>query len=203
MDRIIEGYRRFREAAWPERRETYERLAQHGQAPHTMIIACSDSRVEPAVIFGAGPGELFIIRNVANLVPPYAPDGASHATSAALEFGVRVLQVRNLVVMGHAMCGGIAALLKGLPYSVGEFLEPWMRNAEEARERALSDASVDPQKACELEAIKLSLDNLLTFPWIREQVTAERLALHGAIFDIRSGELSTLQADGTFVPVEP
>jgi carbonic anhydrase len=203
MDRIIEGYRRFRASAWPERRATYERLAQQGQAPHTMIVACSDSRVEPAVIFGAGPGELFIIRNVANLIPAYAPDGASHATSAALEFGVRVLQVRNLVIMGHAMCGGIAALLKGLPYSVGEFLEPWMRNAEEARERALSDASVDPQKACELEAIKLSLDNLLTFPWIREQVEAERLLLHGAIFDIRSGELSMLQGDGTFSPVEP
>ena len=203
MDRIIEGYRRFRAASWPERRATYERLALHGQAPHTMIVACSDSRVEPAVILGAGPGELFIIRNVANLVPAYAPDGASHATSAALEFGVRVLQVRNLVVMGHAMCGGIAALLKGLPYSVGEFLEPWMRNAEEARERALSDASVDPQKACELEAIKLSLDNLLTFPWVRDQVEAEKLALHGAIFDIRSGELSMLQADGTFKPVEP
>jgi carbonic anhydrase len=203
MDRIIEGYRRFRTAAWPERRETYERLAQQGQAPHTMIVACSDSRVEPAVIFGAGPGELFIVRNVANLIPAYAPDGASHATSAALEFGVRVLQVRNLMVLGHAMCGGIAALLEGLPYSVGEFLEPWMRNAEEARERALSDASVDPQRACELEAIKLSLDNLLTFPWIREQVAAERLALHGAIFDIRSGELSMLQADGSFSPVEP
>jgi carbonic anhydrase len=203
MDRIIEGYRRFRTAAWPERRATYERLAEHGQAPHTMIVACSDSRVEPAVIFGAGPGELFIVRNVANLVPAYAPDGASHATSAALEFGVRVLEVRHLMVLGHAMCGGIAALLKGLPYAMGEFLEPWMRNAEDARERALADASVDPQAACEREAIKLSLDNLLTFPWVRERVFEEQLALHGAIFDIRSGELSLLQGDGQFTPVEP
>ena len=203
MDRIIEGYRRFREVAWPERRATYEHLARQGQAPHTMVVACSDSRVEPAVIFSAGPGELFIVRNVANLVPPYAPDRASHATSAALEFGVRMLQVRHLMVLGHAMCGGITALLDGLPYSVGEFLEPWMHNAEEARERALADSSADPQAACEREAIKLSLENLLTFPWIRDQVEAERLALHGAIFDIRSGELSVLRAGGDFSPVEP
>jgi carbonic anhydrase len=202
LEQIIEGYRRFRAAEWPERRATYETLARHGQAPHSMIIACSDSRVEPAVIFGAGPGELFIVRNVANLVPPYAPDGASHATSAALEFGVRVLQVKHLIVLGHAMCGGIAALLKGLPYPVGEFLEPWMRNAEEARQRALADASVDAQTACELEAVKLSLDNLITFPWIRERVSDEALVLHGATFDIRSGILAILQPDGRFAAVE-
>jgi carbonic anhydrase len=154
------------------------------------------------VIFGAAPGELFIIRNVANLIPPYAPDGASHATSAALEFGVRVLQVKHLVVLGHAMCGGITALLKGLPYPAGEFLGPWMHNAEQALDNAFADATVDPQTACELEAVKLSLSNLLTFPWIRERVSSEELRLHGATFDIRSGVLSVLQPDGRFTPAE-
>jgi carbonic anhydrase len=201
MDRLIEGYRGFRSNAWPERRATYEALARNGQAPDAMVIACSDSRVEPAVIFGAAPGELFIVRNVANLVPPYAPDGASHATSAALEFGVRILRVKHLIVMGHAMCGGITALRKGLPYPVGEFLDPWMRNAQQAMENAYADATVDAQTACELEAVKLSLSNLLTFPWIRERVSDETLRLHGATFDIRSGELSVLQSDGRFAPV--
>jgi carbonic anhydrase len=202
MDILLDGYRRFRSHQWPERRATYETLARDGQSPHALVIACSDSRVEPAVIFGAAPGEMFIIRNVANLVPPYAPDGASHATSAALEFGVRVLQVPHLIVLGHAMCGGIGALLRGLPFPVGEFLEPWMRNANDAMERALADATADPQTACELEAVKLSLSNLLTFPWIRERVFAEQLQLHGATFDIRSGELSLLQANGQFEAVE-
>jgi carbonic anhydrase len=201
MERLIQGYRRFRTGQWPERRATYETLARDGQAPEAMVIACSDSRVEPAVIFGAAPGELFIVRNVANLVPPYAPDGASHATSAALEFGVRVLQVQHLIILGHAMCGGIKALLNGLPYPVGEFLEPWMRNAQAAMENAFADATVDVQTACELEAVKLSLTNLLTFPWIRERVSDETLRLHGATFDIRSGVLSVLQPDGRFTPV--
>jgi carbonic anhydrase len=201
MERLIEGYRSFRIRQWPERRATYEALARDGQAPEALVIACSDSRVEPAVIFGAAPGELFIVRNVANLVPPYAPDGASHATSAALEFGVRVLQVKHLIVMGHAMCGGIKALLNGLPYPVGEFLDPWMRNAQQAMENAFADASVDAQTACELEAVKLSLSNLLTFPWIRERVSDETLRLHGATFDIRSGVLSVLKPDGRFTAV--
>jgi carbonic anhydrase len=201
MDDLIEGYRRFRNREWHERHATYQALARDGQAPKAMVVACSDSRVDPAMIFGAGPGELFIVRNVANLVPPYAPDGASHATSAALEFGVRVLQVQHLIVLGHAMCGGIAALRKGLPYPIGEFLEPWMRNAQEAMDRALADATADAQTACELEAVKLSLSNLITFPWIRERVSDEQLRLHGATFDIRSGVLSILQPDGQFAPV--
>jgi carbonic anhydrase len=202
MEHLIEGYRRFRSDQWPERRATYQTLAREGQSPEAVVIACSDSRVEPAVIFGAAPGELFIIRNVANLVPPYAPDGASHATSAALEFGVRVLQVNHLVVLGHAMCGGITALLKGVPFPAGEFLAPWMRNAEQAMDNAFADATVDPQTACELEAVKLSLSNLLTFPWIRERVSNEQLRLHGATFDIRSGVLSILGDDGRFAPAQ-
>src|SRR3972149_3358165 len=164
MERVIEGYRRFRATQWPERRATFEALAHHGQSPGAMVIACSDSRIDPAMIFGAGPGELFVIRNVANLVPPYAPDAEPHATSAALEFAVRGLEVPDVIVMGHAMCGGIRALLEGAPDPVGDFLGPWMRIAEPAKQKALSSAPVDRQTACEREALKLSLENLLTFP---------------------------------------
>ena len=152
------------------------------------------------MIFAAGPGELFVIRNVANLVPPYAPDAEPHATSAALEFAVRSLKVADVIVMGHAMCGGIRLLLDGPSPPVGEFLGPWMQIAEPAKRRILACNPVDPQTACEQEAIKLSLENLLTFPWIAERVNEDRLHLHGATFDIRSGVLSVLQGDGRFAP---
>ena len=201
MERLIEGYRRFHATQWPERRATFEALAQHGQSPWAMVIACSDSRIDPAVIFAAGPGELFVIRNVANLVPPYAPDAEPHATSAALEFAIRGLEIPDVIVMGHAMCGGIRALLEGSPHPVGDFLGPWMRIAEPAKQRALACTAADRQTVCEEEAVKVSLENLLTFPWIAERVNSARLRLHGAIFDIRPGVLSVLQADGRFVPV--
>ncbi len=201
MDDLIAGYRRFRETQWPERRATFESLAQAGQSPRALVVACSDSRVDPAMIFAAGPGELFVVRNVANLVPPYAPDSRAHATSAALEFGVRVLEVPHLVVMGHAMCGGIRALLEGAPSEASDFLPPWMRIAEPARRRTLECRPADPQATCEREGVKLSLQNLLTFPWIAERVDAGRLRLHGAIFDIRTGELAFLGAGGEFAAV--
>src|SRR5271170_8500669 len=138
MDRLIAGYRRFRAEQWPERQVVFEHLADGGQSPRTMVIACSDSRVDPTMIFGAEPGELFVSRNVANLVPPYEPDSAFHATSAALEFAVRVLQVENLIVMGHAMCGGIRALLSSTQDPGGDFLAQWMRIAEPARQRVVA-----------------------------------------------------------------
>jgi carbonic anhydrase len=166
-----------------------------------MVVACSDSRVDPTMIFNAEPGELFILRNVANLVPPYEPDSAFHATSAALEFAVRVLEVSDLIVMGHAMCGGIRVLLEGAPDPAGDFLLPWMRIAEPAKRRVLQRASADPQSDCEQESVRLSLENLLTFPWIADRVAEHRLQLTGTIFDIRSGVLALLQADGAFVPV--
>jgi carbonic anhydrase len=200
MDRLIAGYRRFRAEQWPERRAVFERLADGGQAPKTMVIACSDSRVDPTMIFGAEPGELFVLRNVANLVPPYEPDSAFHATSAALEFAVRVLEVETLIVMGHAMCGGIKVLVEGAPDPAGDFLVPWMRIAEPAKQRALARAPVDVITACEQEAIKLSLEHLLTFPWIADRVSAGRLRLTGMSFDIRSGVLTVLGPDGVFRP---
>lgn len=200
MEHLLDGYRRFRATDWPERRARFEALARHGQSPQATVIACSDSRVDPAMIFGAGPGEIFTIRNIAGLVPPYEPDGQFHGTSAALEFAVRVLKTPDLIVLGHAMCGGIRALLEGAPPPTGDFLSPWMRLAEPAKRRALACEPADPQTACELEAIKLSLENLLTFPWVAERVDSGRLRLHGATFGIRSGILSILQADGSFAP---
>lgn len=113
MDELLDGYRRFRSEVWPSERARYEQLARRGQRPKTLIVACSDSRVDPQTVFDAAPGELFVVRNVAGLVPPYSPDGVYHGTSAALEFGVRVLKVENIVVLGHAQCGGVAAMVQG------------------------------------------------------------------------------------------
>lgn len=202
MQRLIEGYRQFRAQRWPERRAVFERLAHAGQSPRTMVVACCDSRVDPTMIFSAEPGELFVLRNVANLVPPYEPDSGFHAASAALEFAVRVLEVSNLIIMGHAMCGGISVLLEGAPGTAGDFLLPWMRIAEPARRRVMERGSADPQSDCERESVRLSLENLLTFPWLAERVAQQRLQLAGTIFDIRSGVLWLLQSDGSFAPVE-
>ncbi len=200
MQHLLDGYREFRDTIWPERRARYEELAARGQRPRAMVIACSDSRVDPAVIFGVGPGELFVVRNVANLVPPYSPDSAYHGTSAALEFGVTVLEVADLIVLGHGMCGGIRALLDP-SLAPPDFVAPWMSIARAARERVLQCMPVEQaQTACEHEAVKLSLENLMTFPWIAERVADGRLRLHGGSFDIRFGVLELLQSDGSFAP---
>lgn len=201
MDRFIEGYRRFRAGQWPERRATFETLAHQGQSPPAMVIACSDSRVDPAMIFSTAPGDMFIIRNVANLVPAYHPDAEPHATSAALEFAVRSLGVRDLIVLGHAMCGGIHALLTGSPGPDSDFLGPWMKIAEPARQVAMQCEPAERQVVCEHEAVKVSLRNLMTFPWIASRVADRSLNLHGAMFGIQSGVLSILQPDGRFVAV--
>ncbi len=204
MDLLIDGYRRFRETQWPERRRLFEVLADHGQQPRAMVVSCADSRVDPAMIFDTRPGEMFVVRNVASLVPPYAPDSAYHGTSAALEFGIRVLKVPDLMVMGHAMCGGVTALLDGVPAVTADFVGPWIEIARRARTAALRcDDPVRRQLLGEQEAVKVSLDNLMTFPWIAERVEVGLLALHGLHFDIRSGQLSRLGADGTFSIVEP
>ncbi len=137
MKTLLAGYRRFRAHGWPAQREALESLARNGQSPKTLVIGCIDSRVDPAMIFDAAPGELLTVRNVANLVPPYAPDLAYHGTSAALEFGVRVLEVQHVMVLGHGLCGGVRALLEGAPDNAHEFVEPWMSMAGSARRRAL------------------------------------------------------------------
>ena len=199
MKRLIAGYQRFRANSWPEQRRVFESLAQNGQSPESLVVTCVDSRVDPAMIFNAGPGEMLTVRNVANLVPPYAPDAAYHGTSAALEFGVRVMKVRHLIVLGHGLCGGVQSLLEDLPGDEHEFVAHWMSIARPARERALEFGTpAERQLRCEHEVVKISLANLMTFPWVAERVAAGNLALHGAWFDIRSGELRILQPDGTF-----
>ncbi|SRR5579871_1616797 len=199
MEKLIAGYRSFRSKNWVEHRALFESLAENGQRPQALVIACVDSRVDPAMIFDSAPGTVLTVRNVANLVPPYAPDHAYHGTSAALEFGVRVLEVRDLIVLGHSSCGGVQALLNGAPEKGRDFIAPWMELARPALERA-SQVAAGPERdeSCEQEVVKVSLANLLTFPWIAERVAGKNLKLHGAWFDIRGGVLKLLQADQTF-----
>lgn len=202
MESLIAGYRRFRANGWPERRRLFESLAAGGQHPKALVVACVDSRVDPMMIFDAAPGEILTIRNVANLVPPYVPQNPFQGTSAALEFGVCVLKVPHVVVLGHGLCGGVQALLEGAPEGARDFVVPWMSLAQQARDRALRcDSSEQRQQCCEHEVVKVSLANLMTFPWIAERVGAGQLALHGAWFAIRSGVLATLRPDGSFLPV--
>lgn len=198
MDELIAGYRRFRAGVWADRRRQFETLAAQGQRPRVMVIACADSRVDPAMLFDAGPGEIFALRNVANLVPPYQPDGSLHGTSAAVEFAVRGLGVGAILVLGHGMCSGIAALLGGVQAPMGEFLGPWIGIAASARNRVLRCAPADPQLECEHEAVRVSLDNLMSFPFVAERVLDGRLALLGGHFDIRTGTLALLGRDGAF-----
>lgn len=204
MDALIEGYHRFRETAWPEHRALFRKLVRNGQAPLAMVVACSDSRVDPQMIFGAGPGELFVVRNVAALVPPYAPDSEYHGTSAAIEFGVRSLGVTDLIVMGHGQCGGIRALLQEPEErQVGDFVSSWIGMAQRARERTLvcERAPEEQQQVCEHEAVKVSIENLMTFPWVRSRVEEGTLRLRGAWFAIESGKLMLLGPDGAFAAV--
>lgn len=203
MDHLIEGYRRFRSSTWAREQKRFEALARHGQRPRVMIVACSDSRADPQMIFDAAPGELFVVRNVANLVPPYNPDSAYHGTSAAIEFGVKALKVEDVIILGHALCGGVRALLEGEPGEATDFVNPWMAIAATARERAIKAPEPDRQRVCEHETVRLSLTNLRAFPWIRDAVAANTLRIHGFYFDIRSGVLMRLGADGTFAPVAP
>jgi carbonic anhydrase len=201
MDDLIAGYRRFRTSTWQTERSRFEALSRLGQQPRALIIACSDSRTDPQMVFNARPGELFVVRNVANIVPPYGPDDHPHGVSSAIEFAVRSLKVREIVVLGHAMCGGIQALLNGAPREVSDFVGQWVSIAEPARELALKAPPELQQRVCELEAVRLSLANLLTFPWIKDAVEAGHITLHGCFFDIRSGVLERLGDDGVFQPI--
>lgn len=200
---LIEGYRRFREGRLEAERARYQKLAEAGQRPRTMIVGCCDSRAAPETIFDAGPGELFVVRNVANLVPPYAPDDDYHGTSAALEFAVQVLEVETILVLGHGRCGGIqAALSPGAPaLSPGDFIGRWMSLAERAARELDREGGggEDRQTALERHSVRLSIENLRTFPFVAERERAGRIALHGAWFDIALGELWTLdQTTGVY-----
>ena len=199
MDELIEGYRKFRAETWPAEHARYEALAHWGQSPETMILACSDSRADPQTIFAAVPGELFVLRNVAAIAPPYQPDSPGyHGASAAIEFGVRVLRVSRLVVMGHAQCGGVRALVYGPPPQARDFVASWVEIGKPALEACGASPSLADVEAA---VVRLSMQNLMTFPWIAEAAAAGRLSLQGYMFDIHTGVLTRVTADGV-EPVE-
>ncbi|MBO9100374.1 MULTISPECIES: carbonic anhydrase [Rhizobium] len=202
---LIDGYNSFMGGRYVDERERYRSLAEQGQSPSTMVIACSDSRAAPETIFDAGPGEMFVIRNVANIVPPYEPDGNFHATSAALEFAVQALKIKNIVVMGHGRCGGIRAALdpSSEPLSPGDFIGRWMSLVSTAAEQIQNNDMMtqgERQTALERVSIRNSIANLRSFPDIRELEKEGQLQLHGAWFDISTGELWVMDGEtGDFI----
>ena len=205
-ERLITGYRAFLGGRFAGEQSRYESLARTGQRPEIMVIGCVDSRVSPEVIFNAAPGELLVVRNVANLVPPYDPNrngDSQHGTSAALEFGVQALGIRHIVVLGHALCGGIRAFAdKQKPLSPGDFIGRWMSQIAPAAER-LGPPGADETYLRQLEvaSIELSLKNLMTFPWVRILVEQGKLTLHGAYFGVATGHLLVRDpATGRFEP---
>jgi carbonic anhydrase len=208
LNQLIEGYRRFREKDWARERERWSELAE-GQSPRVMILSCADSRVDPATIFDARPGEIFVARNIAGLAPPYETSSGFHGVSAALEFAVTQLKVGEILVMGHGLCGGCAAALTGrfdeTEPGEGHFIADWVRMLRTARDEVRSRHQELDREAfldMEREAVKVSLANLRTFPWIAEREQAGELKLHGAHFSIAEGRLYILdEAEGDFRPV--
>jgi carbonic anhydrase len=207
LDHLLEGYRRFRETGWAPNRERWARLGE-GQEPQVMIISCSDSRVDPAQIFDVDPGEIFVVRNVAALVPPFETTPGHHGVSAALEFAVQVLKVKEIVVMGHGMCGGARAALTqelhGTEPGSGGFIANWIRMLDEAREPVAARHGTkgrEAERAMEQAGVNVSLTNLRTFPCVREKEREGTLRLRGAFFAISDGVLHLLdEATGEFGP---
>lgn len=208
MKQLIEGYRRFRENDWARERDRWAELAE-GQSPQVMILACGDSRSDPSQIFDGRPGEMFVARNIAALAPPYETSHGFHGVSAALEFAVTQLNVGELLVMGHGMCGGCAAALTGqfdeVPPGEGHFIGDWVRMLSDARDGVRARHAELDRAAfldMEYEAVKVSLANLRTFPWIAQRERDGELKLHGAHFSVSEGRLYLLdESDGEFRPV--
>ena len=208
LTQLIDGYRRFREQDWAHERDRWSELAE-GQSPKVMILSCADSRVDPSHIFDARPGEMFVTRNIAGLAPPYETSSGYHGVSAALEFAVTQLEVEEILVMGHGLCGGCAAALTGqfdnTEPGEGHFIADWVRMLHPARDQVRSRHPQLDREAftdMEREAVKVSLANLRTFPWIAEREQAGKLKLHGAHFAIGEGRLYVLdEAEGDFRPV--
>src|SRR6059058_456575 len=196
---LLEGYKAFATQRLPTEQTRYRDLSERGQSPEVMVIGCCDSRVSPEVIFDVGPGELFVVRNVANLVPVYQPDGGAHGVSAALEYAVNVLRIKHIVVLGHAQCGGIRAFIDNIePLSPGDFIGRWMQmfikpgEVVEQREReSMQEFTVRIEKA----AIFRSLENLMTFPFVRSRVERGEIELHGAYFGVAEGSLFVLDPE--------
>jgi carbonic anhydrase len=204
--RLIDGYNAFAGGRLPREQDRYRELAERGQSPQIMVIGCCDSRVSPEVIFDASPGELFVVRNVANLIPPYSPDGAYHGVSAALEFGVGALRVKHIVVLGHAHCGGVRAFAEEhAPLSPGDFIGKWMSLIAPAAEKLGARAAAplaDYLTRLEQASVANSLDNLMTFPRLAKLIEKGKVATHGAYFGVATGDLSVLDKEsGEFRPV--
>ena len=205
IEKLVDGFKRFRSNNYEENHNLFDRLTKQGQSPKTIVVGCCDSRVDPAIVTDCDPGDLFIIRNVANLVPPFEEGGGYHGTSAALEFAVRCLHVEHVIVMGHARCGGIRALLGDIRFEggAGQFITPWMSIVEEARREVTAEYGTGDAEAraaaCEQAAVRVSLGNLMSFPFVREAVAAKRLQLHGWYFDLDRGVLYGYEpATGSF-----
>jgi len=206
-DKLIAGYQRFREGYYQDNREQLLKLAEQGQFPKIAIISCSDSRVDPGVILDCAPGDLFIIRNVANLVPPCESNDSLHGTSAALEFAVTELEVESIIVLGHTQCGGIKALMD-TPRSDSKstFIGKWMQQLEGVRNNILNDKTIytkeERYSCCEQQGVQHSLQNLMTFPWVKERVEAGTLILHGWRYDLSSSELCAMdKKSGKFIRI--
>jgi carbonic anhydrase len=203
-EHLLAGYRNFMKGRYAAESGRYVSLAREGQSPETMLVACSDSRSAPETVFDAGPGELFVLRNVGALIPPFEPDGEFHSTSAALEFAVDILKVKNVVIMGHGRCGGIrAALAHGSgPLASGDFIGKWMSLIAPAADAVASTTvmtATERQTALERISVRYSLNNLRTFPQIKEREEQGELTLYGAWFDISAGELWAMnQETGDF-----
>lgn len=208
LDRLIAGYRRFRETGWSPNRERWATL-RDGQQPEVMVIACSDSRVDPAQIFDVDPGEIFVVRNVAAMVPPFETTPGHHGVSAALEFAVQVLKVKEIVVMGHGMCGGCKAALTrelhGCEPGEGGFVADWIALLDDARGPVIAQHGTEgraAERAMEQAGVRVSIENLRTFPCIRRKERSGELKLRGAFFAISDGVLHVLDEDsGEFGPV--
>ena len=197
---LIRGFRRFREQHFTQDDALYRQLVAQGQTPKTLVVACCDARVDPAIVLNSAPGDLFVIRNVANLVPPSGTLSGHHGTSSALEYGVRNLGVQHIIVLGHAHCGGIRTLVEtGGAHNPDSFIDDWMHLVEDARvtvERDMPGAPLEARtQACEQRAILISLHNLMTFPWVRERVESGTLTLRGWYFDIEHGQMLQYDAN--------
>lgn len=197
VNRLLNGYRRFRRTTFLRKRSLYKRLTLRGQHPKIMIIACADSRVSPSSVFSTNPGEIFVARNIANIVPPHDPDSAPRSIAAAVEYAIKVLKVEHLVVLGHGRCGGVAALVShghGLPKT--DYIHAWVDIAAPALELIPNHGEgmteEELTRASEYAVVQLSLNNLMTYPWVREHVEKRALKLHGMHFSIFDGRLAQL-----------
>lgn len=201
---LLDGYANFMSGRYARERDRYRELASKGQKPTTLMIACCDSRAAPEMIFDSGPGELFVLRNVANLVPPYQPDGGQHGTSAAIEFAIKGLEIANIVVMGHGRCGGIHAALNPdkTPLDDGDFIGKWLTMLGDLPNQVVANSlmtATERQTAMERISIRNSITNLRSFPYVAALEAEGRLAIHGAWFDISAGELWIMDESGDFI----